>query len=181
MIDLETLSTATDAAILSIGAVKFDPFSNETKYGDCDKFYVKVDLDSCNELNLSIQDSTIEWWANQSKEAQDEAFGIENRVHIKDAFDRLYKFCWGSSYVWSNGSGFDLVICNTIFNKLGKTVPWKYYQERDVRTYFSLGIDPKMPPKTAHHALSDAYAQAVGIQNVTAGLLTNGITPFTKG
>jgi 3' exoribonuclease, RNase T-like len=186
MIDLETLATSTDAAILTIGAVKFDPFGKDIEEPEMDSFYVKVDLDSCHELGLVTNDDTIAWWANQSKEAQDEAFGTEGRVHIKDAFDQLYKFCWGAQRVWSNGSVFDIMICEHVFKKLNKAVPWQFWQIRDCRTAYDLGIDAKRPPVTAHHALQDAWNQAVGIQNVYNTLRTsttndgNYITPFAK-
>ena len=50
MIDLETLATSTDAAILTIGAVKFDPFGKELSEPQMESFYVRVDLDSCDEI-----------------------------------------------------------------------------------------------------------------------------------
>jgi hypothetical protein len=173
MIDLETLATSTDAAILTIGAVKFDPFGRELKEPAMDSFYVRVDLDSCDEIGLVTNDDTIAWWANQSKEAKDEAFSESNRIHIKDAFDQLYKFCWGAKRVWSNGAAFDVVICETVFKRIGKAVPWNFWQVRDVRTAFDLGINPIRPPVTAHHALEDAWNQAVGIQNVYNTLRTS--------
>ncbi len=186
MIDLETLATSTDAAILTIGAVKFDPFGKDIEEPDMDSFYVKVDLDSCHDLGLAVNDDTVAWWANQSKEAQDEAFGTEGRIHIKDAFDQLYKFCWGAKRVWSNGSGFDIVICETVFKRLQKACPWQFWQTRDCRTAFDLGINPNRPPVLQHHALQDAWNQAVGIQNVYTTLRTsttrdgNYITPFAN-
>ena len=173
MIDLETLATSTDAAILTIGAVKFDPFGRELKEPAMDSFYVRVDLDSCDEIGLVTNDDTIAWWANQSKEAKEEAFSESNRIHIKDAFDQLYKFCWGAKRVWSNGAAFDVVICETVFKRIGKAVPWNFWQVRDVRTAFDLGINPIRPPVTAHHALEDAWNQAVGIQNVYNTLRTS--------
>lgn len=186
MIDLETLATSTDAAILTIGAVKFDPFGRELQEPEMDSFYVRVDLDSCNEIGLVTNDDTIAWWANQSKEAQEEAFGDGNRVHIKDAFDQLYKFCWGAKRVWSNGAAFDVPICETVYKRIGKAIPWSFWQVRDVRTAFDLGINPIRPPVTAHHALEDAWNQAVGIQNVYNVLRTsttaegNYIAPFSN-
>ena len=66
MIDLETLATSPDAAILTIGAVKFDPFGREKDDPKMDSFYVKVDLDSCDELGLVANDDTIAWWATQN-------------------------------------------------------------------------------------------------------------------
>jgi hypothetical protein len=184
MIDLETLATSTDAAILTIGAVKFDPFGKDIEEPEMDSFYVRVDLDSCDELGLAVNDDTIAWWAQQSKEAQDEAFGTENRIHIREAMDKLYKFCWGAKRVWSNGAAFDIPICETAYKRLNKAVPWSFWQVRDVRTAFDLGINPNRPTVTAHHALQDAYNQAVGIQNVYTLLRSsttregNYITPF---
>jgi hypothetical protein len=178
MIDLETLATTTDAAILTIGAVKFDPLGDDSTTRQCETLYIRVDLDSCDALNLTISDSTIEWWAQQSPEAQEEAFTSNDRVSIQEAFNQLYKFCWGTKRVWSNGSGFDVVICETIFDKLKKARPWSYWQVRDCRTIYALGIDPMLPKVTAHNALEDAVAQAIGVQNVCRKLKDLGITPF---
>jgi hypothetical protein len=166
MIDLETLSTSTNASILTIGAVKFDPFNNDIDNSTCEKFYLKVDLDSCDALGLDVSEDTLEWWSKQSKEAQEEAFSTDNRIHIREAFNQLYKFCWGAKRVWSHGAAFDIVICENVFRKLNKAVPWNFWEVRDTRTLFDLGIDPQRPPVLKHHALEDAWNQAVGVQNV---------------
>lgn len=52
MVDLETAGTGPDAAILSIGAVAFDPAGETRSYVDSSEtqrlsFYRTVDLDSC--------------------------------------------------------------------------------------------------------------------------------------
>lgn len=173
MIDLETLDTKPSASILTIGAVKFDPTGDELKESTCEKFYVKVDLDSCDKLGLTVSQSTLDWWANQSQEAQDEAFSTDNRVDITEAMNQLYKFCWGAKRVWSHGAGFDVVICEHIFAKIEKLCPWKFWEVRDTRTLFDLGIDPTRPPVLKHHALEDAWNQAVGVQNVIRQLNKN--------
>lgn len=186
MIDLETLNTTPDSTILTIGAVKFDPFGSELKEPQMDSFYVKVDLDSCDRIGLTTNDDTIAWWANQSKEAQEAAFDPNGRIPIEDAFAQLYKFCWGAKRVWANGSCFDIIICEHVFRKIGKAIPWSFWEVRDVRTAFDLGINPQRPPVTAHHALEDAWNQAVGIQNVYNTLRTSTtsggtyIAPFSK-
>ena len=166
MIDLETLATSPNASVLTIGAIRFDPFNNDIDSPTCEKLYLKVDLDSCDELGLEVNDDTIAWWGQQSKEAQDEAFSTEDRIHIREAFDKLYKFCWGAKRVWSHGASFDTVICENIFRKLNKACPWSFWQVRCTRTLFDIGIDPKRPPVLKHHALEDAWNQAVGVQNV---------------
>lgn len=186
MIDLETLATSTDAAILTIGAVRFDPFGKDVEEPAMKSLYIKVDLDSCDELGLVTNDDTIAWWANQSKEAQEEAFGEGDRIHIRDAFDQLYKFSFGCKRVWSNGSIFDVMICEHIFRKIGKAIPWQFWQIRDVRTIFDIGINPQRPPVLKHHALEDAWNQAVGVQNVYNALRSSTkydgsmITPFAN-
>lgn len=186
MIDLETLATSTDAVVLTIGAVKFDPFGKDISEPAMDSFYVKVDIDSCDELGLVANDATIAWWAQQSQEAQDEAFAGTDRLHIREAFEQLYKFCWGAKRVWSNGAAFDIPICETVYSRLNKAKPWEYWAVRDVRTAFDLGINPNRPPVLAHHALQDAWNQAVGIQNVYNTLRSSTtsdgtyINPFKK-
>ena len=186
MIDLETLNTTPDATILTIGAVKFDPFGRELQEPKMDSFYCKVDTDSCDRIGLTTNDDTIAWWASQSKEAQDAAFDPTDRLDIEEAFARLYKFCWGAKRVWANGSCFDIIICEHVYRKINRAIPWKFWEIRDVRTAFDLGINPQRPPVTAHHALEDAWNQAVGIQNVYNTLRTSTtsggtyIAPFSK-
>jgi hypothetical protein len=186
MIDLETLDVLPSATILTIGAVKFDPFGMDVEEPSCEKLYIKVDVDSCDRIGCTVSQSTVEWWANQSKEAQDEAFNPDNRVDIVDAMHQLYKFCWGAKRVWSHGASFDVVICDHIFNKIQKAVPWKFWEVRCTRTLFDIGINPERPPVLKHHALEDAWNQAVGVQNIFKVLRTssslNGklIAPFAN-
>lgn len=166
MIDMETLDITPTASILTIGAVKFDPFGDDIKEPSSDKFYARIDLDSCDKLGCTVNPDTIDWWSKQSKEAQDEAFSPENRIDIETALRDLYKFCWGAKRVWSHGAGFDIIICEHLFRKINKSIPWQFWQVRDTRTLFDLGIDPNRPPVLKHHALEDAWNQAVGVQNV---------------
>lgn len=186
MIDLETLATTPDASILTIGAVKFDPFGDEMKDSAMDSLYLRVDLDSCDRLGLVTNEDTIKWWSQQSQEAQDEAFSEDGRIDIVDAFNQLYKFCWGAKRVWSHGAAFDIVICETVFRKIGKAIPWQFWNVRCTRTLFDLGINPNRPPVLKHHALEDAWNQAVGVQNVFNTLrcstTSNGsyINPFAR-
>jgi len=180
MIDLETLDTLPTASILTIGAVKFDPFGDDVNDPQSEKFYVKVDLDSCDELGLTISQGTIDWWSQQSQEAQNEAFNPDGRIHIKEATNQLYKFCWGAKRVWSHGAAFDTIILENIFNKLEKACPWKFWEVRDTRTLYDLGIDPNRPPILKHHALEDAWNQAVGVQNVLNSLKKFGLEPMAE-
>ena len=61
MIDLETLSTSNNAAILTMAAVKFDPHADYRKV-TVDQlppnqvFYKRIDLDSCLKIGLVTND-----------------------------------------------------------------------------------------------------------------------------
>jgi len=186
MIDLETLDVLPSATILTIGAVKFDPFGDDISEPEMEKFYVKVDIDSCDRLGCTVSQATLDWWSNQSQAAQDEAFDPNGRIEITDAMNQLYKFCWGAKRVWSHGAGFDVIILEHIFRKVGKAIPWQFWEVRDTRTLFDIGIDPKRPPVLKHHALEDAWNQAVGVQHVYKRLRSSSsidgvmITPFAN-
>lgn len=170
MIDMETLDVLPSATILTIGAVKFDPLGDDVNEPSCEKFYVKVDIDSCDKIGCTVSQATLDWWSNQSKEAQEEAFSPDGRIPIAEAMDQLYKFCRGAKRVWSHGACFDVIICENLFRKIGKAIPWSFWEVRDTRTLFDLGINANRPPVLKHHALEDAWNQAVGVQNVIKAL-----------
>jgi DNA polymerase III epsilon subunit-like protein len=162
MVDLETMATTPDAAILTIGAVTFNPNGFEIY----DEFYAKVDIDSIMELGAHIDEGTLKWWAEQSEDVREEAFSEDGREHIKTIMDNFYKFCMGSSKFWSHGSSFDIVILEHYFRKVNKSPPWNFWEVRDTRTLFDLGFDPEMPQADKHHALADARRQAMGVQTM---------------
>lgn len=162
MVDLETLATTPNAAILSLGAVTFDPNSNQIY----DELYYKVELESFDGLDSFIDDNTIEWWSKQDPAAQEEAFDPNDRIDIRTVMDEFYKFCIGSSKFWSHGSIFDIIILEHYYRQIGKPYPWKFWEVRDTRTLFDLGMDPEMPQANKHHALEDARRQAIGVQNM---------------
>ena len=173
MIDLETLDVLPSATILTIGAVKFDPFGDEQDNPKMEKIYMKVDVDSCDRIGASVSNSTLDWWANQSAAAQADAFDPNDRISIEEALAKLYKFCWGGKRVWSHGAGFDVIILEWYFRKIEKAIPWSFWEVRDTRTLFDLGINPNRASVTAHNALADAVDQAQGVQKVFRTLRTS--------
>ena len=65
MIDLETLSTNPNAVILTLGAVKFDPYTVMKPYDD---LYFRVDVDSQTEMGRDVMQDTLDWWGKQPKQ-----------------------------------------------------------------------------------------------------------------
>lgn len=166
MVDLETLATTPDSVILTIGAFRFDPWGPNVDRSTQNVFYRRVETESCEALGMIIDPATLDWWGKQNPEIIDEAFHPEDRHPIEEVISDFHKFAWGCDAFWSHGSIFDIMILETYFRKLGKALPWNFWQVRDTRTLFDLGYDPEMPQNSKHNALEDAYRQAVGVQNI---------------
>lgn len=160
MIDLETLDVTPSAAVLTVGGVKFDPFSDAEPHSE---FYYKLDLDS---QDRSVNDSTIAWWGQQDQKVQDEAFGTEGRENVNVFLDSLPKWMVGVDVLWGHGYGFDITIIEDMLRQLGKPIPWQFWQVRDSRTLFAcMKEDPRKGMQSdLHNALADSYYQAKGVQ-----------------
>lgn len=169
MIDIETLSTAPNAAIVSIGACSFDL----TGEGIIDTYYTAISAQSNEEAGRHFSGGTIEWWLRQSKEAQSALLDAK-QASLRTAIKELR--VWVNSHtpalttVWANGPDFDLTILTNACKALGETWMFPYYQHRCVRTIGELALpDPEQAQEvmagmraegTHHSALDDAVAQA---------------------
>ena len=164
MIDLETLSTNPNATILTVGGVKFDPYTMaEPSQG----MYFRVDVDSQTEMGRDVMQETVNWWSKQPKEISDEAFSDDNRASLDDMIKKINKFSVGVDVFWCQGPLFDYAILQDIYKQLGYPVRWQYWQIRDSRTLFSLvPKDPDEKRTGLHNALEDCYFQAKKVQRV---------------
>ena len=164
MIDLETLSTNPNAIILTIGGVKFDPYTiAEPSQG----MYFRVDVDKQTSMGRDVMQDTVDWWSKQPKEISDEAFSDDNRASLDDMIKKINKFSVGVDVFWCQGPLFDYAILQDIYKQLGYPVPWQYWQIRDSRTLFSLvPKDPDEKRTGLHNALEDCYFQAKKVQRV---------------
>ena len=160
MIDLETLATTPDAAILTIGACKFDPTATDVH----STYYERIVLETQEEYGRVINEDTLAWWSQQDKQIQEDAFGEgDDRIDLRDAMKKLYTFGLGTSNVWSHGSIFDVVIIEDICRSFQQAVTWKFWEVRDTRTLFDLaGVEVRIEGK--HNALTDAVAQSNAVQ-----------------
>ncbi|ELE8836946.1 3'-5' exoribonuclease [Escherichia coli] len=162
-VDLETMGTNPDAPINSIGGKFFDPATGEMG----PEFSKAIDLETSGGI---IDRKTIKWWAKRSREAQSAIFTDE--IPLDDALLQLREFInenSGESFVqiWGNGANFDNVILRRSYERQGIPCPWRYYNDRDVRTIVelgnSIGFDVRMAipfEGVPHNALDDARHQA---------------------
>lgn len=160
MVDLETLGSTPGAAIVSIGAVAFDPHTGLTGRS----FYRIVDPGSCQALGLTLDAGTVKWWLTQNEAA---------RRAIAEAGDPLpvvlqhFSFWWqevDGRFFWSHGANFDEPVLGAAYRAAGHQTPWRYSASRCTRTIFDLAdvaIDRSQGDH--HNALDDAIAQAAAV------------------
>jgi len=162
-IDLETLDVIPSATILSLGAVKFDPFSDSEPHSE---LYLKISIDDQDVLNRTTSDSTIAWWSRQDPKIMEETFDQTNAVSVEEALRQLNKWIVGVDEIWGQGHGFDMTMLEDLYRSIGKPVPWNFWQVSDSRTITKrMPRDPRKDMQTdLHNALADAYYQAKSIQ-----------------
>jgi 3' exoribonuclease, RNase T-like len=177
MLDLETLGTVADAAIMSIGAVKFDLDSDRIDDGG---FYASVSIESNLEARppRRIQEDTLIWWLNQAPEAQ----GVfnEGKQTLKVAIAELADWIDTDDYtVWSNGADFDIPMLAHAYVQHQQEVPWKFFNVRCFRTYKTLPHARQVKfvaSGVKHNALTDAHNQALHLQAIQR--VVSGREPF---
>jgi len=159
MIDLETLGTASDALILSIGAVKFrldgniyHPF-----------FYRNISISDSLRLGCTVDHSTLDFWLRQPEDAR-KALSNPTRdplFTVLTDFEDFYDNGGDTvKYVWSNGTDFDISILSNTYKKDQLKTPWFYTKARDYRTVIALAKDIKgyeKHPNYTESILDDNY------------------------
>lgn len=168
MIDLETMGIGNDAAIVSIGAVKFNPMG----FGVDDAFYVGVSLASSAAFGLKLDADTVMWWLDKDRDIARRALLTSDFVDLPTALEGFSMWFGEKSLpTWGNGATFDNVVMRNAFKKVGLECPWSYRDDRCFRTFKNLavGIDPPDNPML-HQALNDATAQALHMQAIVKHL-----------
>ena len=167
MVDIETLGTDANAAILSIGACRFDRHSYVI---DPEMFYRNVDLQSCLDVGLTTDGSTFYWWLNNSAAAR-QALCSPFPIKLGEALIDLNTFYQGADCVWSHGASFDVVILEEAYRRAfipSGRPPWHYRKARDTRTLFDPDVTPgyyeQVDGGVPHNALDDAIEQAKWVQ-----------------
>lgn len=163
MVDLETFGTKPYSAIISIGAVYFDP----TKaVEDCIKqeFHVTIDPHFATKAGFRVDMETVMWWMAPEQASAWEAW--RNTLHFEPAMAFMCFSQWLHGLfnleehpdahddvevkdrdtfnpeehilLWGNGAGFDCNLLREGYELLGEPVPWKHYNERCFRTLKNL-------------------------------------------
>jgi exodeoxyribonuclease VIII len=186
MLDIETMGTRADAAIVAIGAVRFDTQIPTS-------FYTTIDLGSAMQHGR-VDGSTVLFWMRQNEAAREQIYRA--KATLKNAL--LAFRSWliypndaneKTTYVWGRGPSFDCRILRTAFEATGVPCPWVFRNERCVRTILDLCPVTDDEVKAAsslcylklveHIAIDDALRQAFQVRAAYKKLglsLTNGTT-----
>lgn len=181
MVDIETLSTAVNAVVLSIGAVEFNIFTGAIKR----EFYCELRLDM--QRDRHIAGDTVQWWikqltennatniftkANAEKKAPNEAVFALAEFFKSRAYGVTSPEEYENIEVWACDPDFDLAILSNLYGELNLPVPWKFWNTRSVRTARMLNkIVGIVVPQVVvtHNALEDCKRQ---VEEVSALLST---------
>src|SRR5690606_38796390 len=171
MIDIETVDTKPTAGILSIAAVPFDIDSDRTYHLP---YYDMLEIHKQIACGRSMSLDTMLWWTKQNEEARKEAFSGYKKLHHSLADLRLFikEKCIEGVRVWANSPSFDLAILKNAVEAqkdfYNADSFWKYWQERDVRTYaniFPSEID-KLELKATHLPVQDCLDQILKVRTI---------------
>lgn len=166
MLDLETMSVESNAAIIAIGAVRFT-----LEDGVLSRFSRVVDLQSCLDHGLVMDADTVLWWLRQSDEARAEF--SQPGMALPNALDDFYGWMGGSGdqLVWGDGERFDNVILANAFRAAGRPLPWDPKNGRCYKTVRKMFPGIRIERVGVHHrAVDDAESQAEHLIRIWRGI-----------
>lgn len=175
MIDIETTGTGHHSALISIAAAVFNLLTGEIYAEE----YIRINWkEDCEVCGGKIDPATMEWWLKRSAEARAELITSDNQLPPDDALMRIFEFIQKHCdeepvYVWAKSPSFDLSLIKDAVERCcipKEMIPWKFWNERDVRTIEGIGAQLNIPlpygkKDVTHHALGDVRGQ---IRNVAA-------------
>lgn len=164
MIDIETMGTRTDAAIVSVACAVFDPVVPQP-LEELSTLYEVVDLRTAVEAGGTIDPETVYWWLEQGEEARKAL--LKDVKPIQLVLNNLLRFLTEHRVqcLWACDPDFDVVILRTACERSGLRFPIPFYATRSVRTvrYLAFEEAPFKNVGVAHRAMDDVYAQVAEV------------------
>lgn len=160
------MGTGNNALILSIGAVKFDPFKFEHSVES--SFHVAILIESHLRLGGEVSGSTIDWWMSPLRDKPRARLDRMEKIDIASALDGFQSWYGNESLpTWGNGATFDNVILRNAFRHIGRDCPWQFWHDCCYRTLKNIAKQVPLPKNfNEHDALADATIQAFHIKDI---------------
>ena len=173
MIDLETWGTQDGSIIISLGAVKFDPQTNDDLTED--NFYCAIDPKSSEQFGLKADAATLLWWMDPDRAEARAAWLSDTKVDLPTMLEGFQDWYGSISLpTWGNGATFDNVLLRTAYVRGGMDCPWNFWDDRCFRTLKNLtNVPAQTKPVMPHEALADALYQAQWLRNIVRALALN--------
>lgn len=169
MIDIETIGTAANTVVLSVGVCAFN------KDGILEKIEWTLDMEEQIKLGRTFDQDTLWFWMKQSTEAKKafdpkipkinlatffvefEKFLDRNLEKVKEKRDELKP--------WGNAASFDITIIEDLYRNQGAgkdAIPWKFWNQFCFRTFNHLTKAKDLVKREGvfHNAADDAEFQA---------------------
>lgn len=157
MIDLETLSSNSHAAIIQIGACVFD--LKEIHQG----FRAAIKPDDAMRFG-EVSGATLKWWMEQEDAARKSVMsGTDALETALRSLNTFVESCGGKGACFWAHATFDFPILMNAYEKVGIKPSLSYKRMRDLRTledFFGRFITWDERTGTHHDALDDARYQA---------------------
>jgi hypothetical protein len=150
MIDWETLGTAEDSIVLSVGLILFD------QHKELMDDYMEFKIPHQIYEGRTMDPKTVSWWKRMNPEEFRRL--VEGGCNTLDEFRKIIHadYPYDNTYVWSRGY-MDFAILNHVLVR-----PYPYYAFRDVRTLDSIFTVAQAANK--HNALLDCRNQIKYVQ-----------------
>lgn len=161
MVDIEALdSNAETAALVSLGAVKFDfdtGLLGDTFYAEVSLAGMKQQLARGRTMSLD----TMIWWTQQSEDACKVFHPNDIKQDITQVLLEFSQFV-GICPVWGNGVDYDNICLISLYKTFSMKCPLWYSRNRCFRTFKAVfGNRAKLEREGTHHnARDDAITQA---------------------
>lgn len=166
MLDLETMGTRPGALLLSIGAVRFNPWGRELG----EKFHVGIEMQSAHASGMTIEASTLQWWMHDDRQPARTALEALEKIDLFTALEGFSMWCAEAPFdaIWGNSAAFDCGLLKAAYELTGIETPWKFWHERCYRTLRGVAPEVSIPATegVAHDALADAVRQAAHTQAI---------------
>ena len=171
--DFETLSTAPNASLLTLGLVQFDPWGNDTHetVGALPALALAFDTTDQEAYGRHVDPDTLRWWSEQSPEAQARAFQAPGKVSLFEGMTCIRDWVLSQAdgaapVIWGFGATADPVWLTTAFADVGLKNPFGYRDNLCLRTLVRFVPDEVKPERLGvkHDALADAQYEVLWAQ-----------------
>ena len=132
MLDIETMSSNSNAALAQIGACVFSVHDGSIS----SEFKCNVSVGDCRELGMHVDPNTEKWWSQQDPAAI-ASIMAEPRETPRVALASFRAWYPPGAVVWSHAT-FDAVIMQNAYARLDWKCPWHFRDARDLRTITGL-------------------------------------------